>query len=637
MRVQANQELLSDDSRVAFQRLLQVHRRLQLSTAVIRILSRIDGLQRNQQRHRIGRHARPSKPSPQPTSTAPLPVDCASCINLLLLFRRRLAIDARAQVAGHQRSRFGGQRAPKALAESAHAHQRRHSHRNRQHNERKLARRGLQIAPADRCRAAPAQRAPSHCSSSLWNEVLCALNKRQRVFHHHAVLQHDLAIRAARHFGVVRHQHQRGAALRCCASAADPAPAGRWSSRDFLSARPPSRSADRPQTPAPAQRAAARRRRVESDSAPSARPVPPARAAPRARSSPLPFNIQLKRQQHILKRRERRNQLIRLKDKSDLLPAHRCQLGLGQIVNRRSIQPDLALAWRVESRQQPQQRALAAAARAHNGHKLPRRNAQRNALQNFHAPRPVLNPLLHIPDLDHRSSLIAALSSCASHCVCLYEPRPFARLHCSVDVRRRSLVSLLLLVLAAPLLAAAAPGARLLRRQHHRRLRPGTASRPIPMPCSAISTTSATTTSSSIAAPAAPPPRTPSPAPFHPRLHPAVVIVEFGGNDGLRGLPLDQTRRNLDTVISALQRAHIKVLSPASLCRPTTAPTTFASSIRSFSTSPPSHRTAFVPMIYKDLVNVSRHHPARWNPPHRQRLRDHRQHATARAQALLQK
>jgi acyl-CoA thioesterase-1 len=35
-------------------------------------------------------------------------------------------------------------------------------------------------------------------------------------------------------------------------------------------------------------------------------------------------------------------------------------------------------------------------------------------------------------------------------------------------------------------------------------------------------------------------------------LHPEIVIVEFGGNDGLRGLPPDQTRRNLDQVLTAL-------------------------------------------------------------------------------------
>ncbi len=35
-------------------------------------------------------------------------------------------------------------------------------------------------------------------------------------------------------------------------------------------------------------------------------------------------------------------------------------------------------------------------------------------------------------------------------------------------------------------------------------------------------------------------------------LHPALVIVEFGGNDGLRGLPIADTRRNLDTILHKL-------------------------------------------------------------------------------------
>ena len=41
--------------------------------------------------------------------------------------------------------------------------------------------------------------------------------------------------------------------------------------------------------------------------------------------------------------------------------------------------------------------------------------------------------------------------------------------------------------------------------------------------------------------------------------HPSIVVVEFGGNDGLRGLPITATRANLDTIISTLQRAGIKV------------------------------------------------------------------------------
>jgi acyl-CoA thioesterase I len=41
---------------------------------------------------------------------------------------------------------------------------------------------------------------------------------------------------------------------------------------------------------------------------------------------------------------------------------------------------------------------------------------------------------------------------------------------------------------------------------------------------------------------------------------PRVTIVEFGGNDGLRGLPLETTRANLDQIIRALQAAGSKVL-----------------------------------------------------------------------------
>lgn len=44
------------------------------------------------------------------------------------------------------------------------------------------------------------------------------------------------------------------------------------------------------------------------------------------------------------------------------------------------------------------------------------------------------------------------------------------------------------------------------------------------------------------------------------RLHPAIVIVEFGGNDGLRGLPIADTRRNLDTIVATLVHSGSKVI-----------------------------------------------------------------------------
>ena len=43
-------------------------------------------------------------------------------------------------------------------------------------------------------------------------------------------------------------------------------------------------------------------------------------------------------------------------------------------------------------------------------------------------------------------------------------------------------------------------------------------------------------------------------------LRPAIVILEFGGNDGLRGLPVSTTKANLARVIEEMQKAGIKVL-----------------------------------------------------------------------------
>jgi acyl-CoA thioesterase-1 len=42
--------------------------------------------------------------------------------------------------------------------------------------------------------------------------------------------------------------------------------------------------------------------------------------------------------------------------------------------------------------------------------------------------------------------------------------------------------------------------------------------------------------------------------------HPAIVILELGANDGLRGQPVDLTVHNLNTMIETFRRAHIRVL-----------------------------------------------------------------------------
>jgi acyl-CoA thioesterase I len=89
------------------------------------------------------------------------------------------------------------------------------------------------------------------------------------------------------------------------------------------------------------------------------------------------------------------------------------------------------------------------------------------------------------------------------------------------------------------------------------------------------------------------------------RLQPQVVVVEFGGNDGLRGLPLDVTRRNLDSVLTQFETAHVKVLLAGITLPPNYGQEYIHAFEGIFRDLAAKHHAAFVPMLYKDLVNVS--------------------------------
>lgn len=89
------------------------------------------------------------------------------------------------------------------------------------------------------------------------------------------------------------------------------------------------------------------------------------------------------------------------------------------------------------------------------------------------------------------------------------------------------------------------------------------------------------------------------------RAHPSIVILEFGGNDGLRGLPLADTQKNLEMVISALEKAHVKVLLAGITLPPNYGPdyvNAFNKVFRDIAAE--KHPAAFVPMVYKDLIHV---------------------------------
>jgi acyl-CoA thioesterase-1 len=92
--------------------------------------------------------------------------------------------------------------------------------------------------------------------------------------------------------------------------------------------------------------------------------------------------------------------------------------------------------------------------------------------------------------------------------------------------------------------------------------------------------------------------------PFLLRLHPDLVIVEFGGNDGLRGLPVEQTRSNLDQLLTALQNAHVKIVLAGITLPPDYGPDYIRSFDRIFRDLAARHHVALVPMLYQNLIHV---------------------------------
>ena len=85
---------------------------------------------------------------------------------------------------------------------------------------------------------------------------------------------------------------------------------------------------------------------------------------------------------------------------------------------------------------------------------------------------------------------------------------------------------------------------------------------------------------------------------------PRVVILEFGGNDGLRGLPIETTRANLEQMVVALRKSGAAVVLAGMTLPPNYGPDYIHAFEQVFSGLAARHHTAFVPMIYKDLIHV---------------------------------
>lgn len=86
------------------------------------------------------------------------------------------------------------------------------------------------------------------------------------------------------------------------------------------------------------------------------------------------------------------------------------------------------------------------------------------------------------------------------------------------------------------------------------------------------------------------------------RYKPAIVVIELGANDGLRGQPLNLMQQNLDRMITAAKAAGAKVLLLGMRLPPNFGPSYTQKFQNSFSELASTHKTALVPFFLERVA-----------------------------------
>jgi acyl-CoA thioesterase-1 len=87
-------------------------------------------------------------------------------------------------------------------------------------------------------------------------------------------------------------------------------------------------------------------------------------------------------------------------------------------------------------------------------------------------------------------------------------------------------------------------------------------------------------------------------------LKPAIVIVEFGGNDGLRGLPIEDSRANLDTILGKLKAGGSKVVIAGITLPPNYGAKYISQFDETYTLLAKKYDLPLMPFLLKDVYNV---------------------------------
>jgi len=108
-------------------------------------------------------------------------------------------------------------------------------------------------------------------------------------------------------------------------------------------------------------------------------------------------------------------------------------------------------------------------------------------------------------------------------------------------------------------------------------------------------------------------------------LKPYLVVVEFGGNDGLRGLPIGDTEQNLDTIVSTLKKGGTRVVMAGITLPSDYGPDYVGRFNGMYPAIAKKNNVKLLPFIYKDVYGVSGY------------IQEDRTHATAKGNVQVAK
>jgi acyl-CoA thioesterase-1 len=87
-------------------------------------------------------------------------------------------------------------------------------------------------------------------------------------------------------------------------------------------------------------------------------------------------------------------------------------------------------------------------------------------------------------------------------------------------------------------------------------------------------------------------------------LTPSIVLLELGGNDGLRGTPLKVTRANLETLIQTFQKAGARVVLAGMTLPPNYGPDYVKGFEQIYKDLAAKYKVALIPFLLSDIVTT---------------------------------